>query len=113
MVYKNWMEHLSDNQPVAIRDLINPSTEDNDNVRIYLHQNKIKIPSAYKKGECMYNMINVWNNCNPDARKAGNFWSLKKFLKDEYTQSLSACHAKKCNICMIDENKDYSKYMSI
>ena len=111
MVYKNWTEHLSDTQPVAIRDLIIPSSE--DNARIYLNQNKIKIPSVYKKGACFYNMINVWNNSSPDARNSGNLWSLKKFIKDDFIQSLPLCHAKKCNICALDENKDYPKYMSI
>ena len=33
MVYKNWTEELSDIQPIAIRDLIIPSSE--NNARIY------------------------------------------------------------------------------
>ena len=111
MVYKNWTEQLCDSQPIAIRDLIIPSSE--NNARIYQNQNKIKIPSAYRKGQAFFNMINAWNKSNPDARNAGNHWSLKQILKDEFIQSLPTCHAKKCNICLIDENKDYQKYMSI
>ena len=110
MIYKNKQEPPSDTLPLAIKELIIP--QNHESIRLYQDQNKIKIPRSYKYGHSFYNMITTWNNSNPDARMAGNIWSLKKYLKDDFIQSLPMCRTKECNICKLDENKDYQKYMT-
>ena len=110
MIYKFKQEPLSDTQPLAIRELIIP--QNHESIRLYQEQNKIRIPNSYKYGHSLYNMIRLWNNSNPDARIAGNIWSLKKLLKNDFIQSLPTCHTKDCNICKLDEDKDYQKYMT-
>ena len=37
----------------------------------------IKIPNEYKKGHCMYNLMNNWIKCKDEYKMTGNYWCLK------------------------------------
>ena len=47
------------NQPLAIRELF----EETKGSVTRTNTNTIKIPNEYKKGHCMYNLIDNWNKC--------------------------------------------------
>ena len=107
MVFKNKFDPSHDAQPIAIRELFDLPDTDSD--RLYNDQKKIKIPSQYKKGHCLFNIIKCWNDSK--LKQAGNLFSLKKLIKLEFTKS-PPCPIKNCNICLLDAKKDYKKYMS-
>ena len=110
MVFKNKFDPMSINQPTAIRELF--MTKENNRARLYKNMNKIKIPSYYKKENCLYNIIDNWNSSDPEIKDSGNLWILKKKLKQCYLNSLPICDHINCKTCQLDENKDYEKYMS-
>ena len=97
-------------QPLAVRELINFPDSNID--RIYADKNRIKIPNHYKNGHCFYNILNSWNNCENDYKMAGNLFSLKKMIKDDFTKSHPPCTIKNCHICDLDKGRCYQKYMS-
>ena len=83
-----------------------------NNDRLYENQFKIKIPDIYKKRNCFYSILTHWNNCNTDFKMAGNIFSLKQMIKNEFTQSYKPCSIKNCQICELDEERCYETYMS-
>ena len=100
-------------QPKAIYDLIfNNSNIKHRNTRESNDQNKIRIPHKYRKGNCLYKLINTWNKSNNDYKMAGNDWSLKKMIKSNILDNLEVCAQKNCEICKFDASRDFIKYMS-
>ena len=75
-------------------------------------QNKIRIPHKYRKGNCLYKLIDTWNKSNNDYKMAGNDWSLKKMIKSNILDNLEICAQKNCEICKFDASRDFIKYMS-
>ena len=108
------MEPHSKSQPKSLKELLIPEQKETEteSQRIYQNQNRIKIPNSYKKDDILYKIINCWNNAGSNVRNAGNQWSLKKALKEEFISSLPECNGRNCNICLLDANKDYHQYMS-
>ena len=110
-VYKHKYDPSRNEQPIAIGELLN--SEQHNSSRLYDDLNKIKIPSSYKSDHCFYQIINTWNQMDNDVKMSGNLWSLKRRLKEEQIQSLQQCDINNCNICKLDKNRNYQKYMSI
>ena len=50
MVFKNKYEPSSKDQPSAVKKLLIPEENESVSDQIYQNENKIKIPSSYKKG---------------------------------------------------------------
>ena len=114
LMFKNMREPHSKSQPKSLKELLIPEQKETEieSQRIYQNQNRIKIPNSYKKDDILYKIINCWNNAGSNVRNAGNQWSLKKALKEEFISSLPECNGRNCNICLLDANKDYHQYMS-
>ena len=93
-------------QPLAIRELFAKINES----RTRKNSNMIKIPNEYKKGHCMYNLIDNWNKCKNDYKMAGNYWCLKNMLKEDTLEEIEDCTIKDCTICNFDKERDYEKY---
>ena len=74
---------------------------------------KIRIKSQFRKGQCIFSLLNIWNCANSDLRNAGNLFYLKLMLKNEINKELKECAKNDCFSCKIDANRDYSKYMKI
>ena len=100
----------ANNQPLAIKELLLKETQDSS--RIYDDLYKIKIPSSYKYEHCMYQIINKYNNSNLESKMCGNLWSLKQKIKEDCLKSLRKCEINNCNICLLDNWRNYEKYMS-
>ena len=100
-----------DLQPKAIRKILFQNAEITRNTRLYDDESKIKINHEYKKGQAIYNLINVWNNGRSKFRFAGNIWSLKNMIRDEINNELKPCTTKDCYICQLDHWKKYENYM--
>ena len=83
-----------------------------DSTRVYDDLYKIKIPSSYKYEHCMYQIINKYNNSNLESKMCGNLWSLKQKIKEDCLKSLRKCEINNCNICLLDNWRNYQKYMS-
>ena len=109
LVFKNKLDPSSELQPIAIKKLL--INENQESSRIYGSNNRIKIPSHYKSDHCMYQIIKKFNNANNELKECGNLWSLKRMLKEEFLQSLPKCEINNCNICMLDNRRNYEKYM--
>ena len=110
LVFKYKSDPSANNQPIAIKELLIKKTH--DSTRIYDDLYKIKIPSSYKYEHCMYQIINNYNNSNLEAKMCGNLWSLKRKIKEDCLQSLRKCEINNCNICLLDNWRNYEKYMS-
>ena len=93
-------------QPLAIRELFAKINES----RTRKNSNMIKIPNEYKKGHCMYNLIDNWNKCKNDYKMAGNYWCLKNMIKEDTLEEIEDCTLKDCIICNFDKERDYEKY---
>ena len=93
-------------QPLAIRELFAKISES----RTRQNSNMIKIPNEYKKGHCMYNLIDNWNKCKNDYKLAGNYWCLKNMIKENTLEEIEDCNIKDCMICSFDKARDYEKY---
>ena len=93
-------------QPLAIRELFAKISES----RTRQNSNMIKIPNEYKKGHCMYNLIDNWNKCKNDYKLAGNHWCLKNMIKEDTLEEIEDCNIKDCMICSFDKARDYEKY---
>ena len=93
-------------QPLAIRELFTKINES----RTRQNSNMIKIPNEYKKGHCMYNLIDNWNKCKNDYKMAGNHWCLKNMIKEDTLEMIEDCTTKDCTICAFDKYRDYEKY---
>ena len=100
-----------DLQPKAIRKILFQNAEITRNTRLYDDESKIKINHEYKKGQAIYNLINVWNNGRSKFRFAGNMWSLKNMIRDEINNELKPCTTKDCYICQLDHWRKYEYYM--
>ena len=113
-VFKNLSETSASSQPVAIRDIL---IHNNDCTQIRTRFDddvtKIRIKSQFRKGQCMFSLLNTWNCANSDLRNAGNLFSLKLMLKNEINKELKECAKNDCFSCKIDVNRDPSKYMKI
>ena len=109
LVFKNKLDPSSELQPIAIKKLL--INENQESSRIYGSNNRIKIPSHYKSDHCMYQIIKKFNNANNELKECGNLWSLKRMLKEEFLQSLPKCEINNCNICMLDNRRNYERYM--
>ena len=60
-------------QPKAIYDLIfNNTNIKHRNTRASNDQNKIRIPHKYRKGNCLFKLIDTWNKANNNYKMAGN-----------------------------------------
>ena len=109
-VYKYMSELDKYDQPLAIRKII-LNTPKNERTRIHDDKSRIKLKNNYKAGQCIYNLINTWNQTNKQNRMAGNFWILKKMIKEEALNEIKKCTVKKCYICNIDKHVNYDTCM--
>ena len=111
-VYKNKLELLQSLQPKAIKDLINPNVPIVKATRAARDFTKIKINKDYKKGQCIYNLLDIWNKADINHKNAGNLWWLRRQQKIDFIDSIETCMVKNCKTCEIDENRNYEKYMN-
>ena len=109
-VYKYMSELDKYDQPMAIRKII-LNTPKNERTRIHDDKSRIKMKSNFKAGQCIFNLINAWNQTNKQNRMAGNFWILKKMIKEEALRKIKKCTVKKCYICNIDKHVSYETSM--
>lgn len=107
--YKN--EIYTDLQPLAIKKII-LKTDTSRNTRSKNDKDlKIHIKNVHKTGQCIFNLFSTWNNTKSDLRMAGNLFSLKKMIKEKFTDTKTQCEVNNCYICNIDKNRNYEKYM--
>ena len=114
-VFKNFSETSADLQPAAIRDILFNDNNKQTQIRTRFDDDitKIRIKSQIKKGQCIFSIIEKWNNANPDLRNAGNLFSLKRLLTYELETKMKECTKDNCFSCKNDVNKDYLKYMKV
>ena len=74
---------------------------------------KIRIKSQIKNEQCIFSIIEKWNNANPDLRNAGNLFSLKRLLTYDLETKMKDCTKNNCFSCKTDVNKDYLKYIKV
>ena len=108
-IFKNTNELTRHQQPEAIKEIIFKSQK--TRTRLSNDPNKIRIPNEYKKDHCFYNMIDTWNKSKNEYKMAGNLWSLKTMLKNDYANDIELCKMENCETCKIDQKRDYSRYM--
>ena len=111
-VYKNKSELIQSLQPKAIRDLIDTNETTVRTTRAAQDFTKIKIKHEYKKGQCVYNLLDTWNKADTIHKNAGNLWWLRRQQKIDFVDSIETCTVKNCKTCEIDANRNYEKYMS-
>ena len=62
--------------------------------------NNIKIPSAYKKGDLFYEIINTWNNLPSDIKETPeSLPNSKKKILNYINSNYSICTKKNCESC--------------
>ena len=75
---------------------------------------KVMIYKDYKKGQCIYNLLDAWNKSDRNLRMAGNMYSLNKMLKEKISGEIMPCNnAKDCFSCSLDRNRNYENYMKM
>ena len=55
----------------------------------------------------MYNLCKIWNGAN---KCNGNYYSLKKELKETALKNLKICEVKQCHQCLIDSGISYEQH---
>ena len=93
------------------RSRINSSWINHRNTRQTTDPHRIRIPHKYKKGNCLFNLIDTWNKSSNDHKIAGNEWSLKNMIKSDILEKLPVCKQKNCEICKSDAKRDLTRYM--
>ena len=64
--------------------------------------NNIRIPSIYKKGDLMYELLNTWNNLPEDIKTAPNkSFKSKTMISDFIKTKYEKCQLKKCESCRV------------
>jgi hypothetical protein len=98
-------------QPKAIETLFFKQKTIHRNLRSYDDESKIKINDQYRKGQCLFNLLDTWNKTDFSTKSAGNVWSLKLMLKEKLSNDVRTCHKKKCFACALDSKRNYESYM--
>ena len=111
-IYKFKNELCCSQQPMAIKEIILKKNTSRRNDSRVPETNKIVIPHEYKKGSCLFNLMEKWNKTKESYRMSGNPWILKHTLNEDALHEIEDCTLKKCIICSSDESRDYDKYMS-
>ena len=111
-IYKFKNELCCSQQPMAIREIILKKNTSRRNDSRVPETNKIVIPHEYKKGSCLFNLMEKWNKSKESYRMSGNPWILKRTMNEDALHEIEDCTLKKCIICSSDESRDYNKYMS-
>ena len=110
-VFMHISDTTKDQQPKAIHNILFQKTAITRYTRLYDDESKIKINHEYRKGQAIYNLLDTWNNAKSDLRMAGNLFSLKKMIRNEFIHKIKPCLNKNCYICQLDKWKNYEKYM--
>ena len=110
-VFMHISDTTKDQQPKAIHNILFQKTAITRYTRLYDDESKIKINHEYRKGQAIYNLLDTWNNAKSDLRMAGNLFSLKKMIRNEFIHIIKPCLNKNCYICQLDKWKNYEKYM--
>ena len=64
--------------------------------------NNLRIPSIYKKGDLMYELLNSWNNLPESIKTAPNkSFKSKKMISDFIKTKYEICQLKKCESCKV------------
>ena len=84
---------------------------DKRGIRAYDDESKIKIHHDYTKGNCIFNILDAWNQNDKNIRMAGNTYSLKKMLDEKQEEEVTKCEIKNCFSCKIDAGRNYESYM--
>ena len=64
--------------------------------------NNLKIPSAYKKGDLFYEIINCWNNLPPNVKEIPDkYFKSKKNILNYINSEYVICKLKNCEACAI------------
>ena len=111
-IYKFKNELSCSQQPMAIREIILKTNTSRRNDSRVPETNKIVIPQEYKKGSCLFNLMEKWNKSKETYRMSGNPWILKNIMNEDALDEIEDCTLKKCVICASDESRDYDKYKS-
>ena len=111
-IYKFKNELSCSQQPIAIREIIlKKNTSRRNDLRVP-DTNMMVIPQEYKKGSCLFNLMDKWNKSKESYRMSGNPWILKNIMNEDALNEIEDCALKKCVICKSDEARDYDKYKS-
>ena len=99
-------------QPKIFKDIIG-NFETNTNLRSS-HQQKIRIPTQFKKGNVFYNILKSWNDSEPELKNCENELKLKALFKElqKEKQKTKKCTTKRCYMCLKDKHRDFSSYMN-
>ena len=104
--------NIKEKQPPAIKEILFKEEKGLRSTRLYDDESKIKIYKDYRKGQCIYNLLDAWNNTDLDLRMAGNLFSLNRMIKDKCNNEIITCNDKKnCYTCKIDCYRNYQIYM--
>ena len=98
------MNDTNDELPREIGKLLFEGSSNTHNLRYYDSRSNIKISDKFQKGNCMYNIIQAWNQADSSLKSAGNLWSLKKLLKEKTSNGEKICQKRNCQICNLDAN---------
>ena len=103
---------MKEKQPPAIKEILFKEKKGLRSTRLYDDESKIKIYKDYRKGQCIYNLLDAWNNTDQDLRMAGNLFSLNRMIKDKCNNEIITCNDKKnCYTRKIDYYRNYQIYM--
>ena len=107
-IFQNKTEFLRNKQPAAIRELIDDSPVIRE-TRWSKDPMLIKLKKEYKKGNCIYNIINEWNNGNDKYKMAGNLWILKIWINESTLENIEECKTPNCKTCELSTSTNNNK----
>ena len=104
-------KYQKEEAPDAFYDLIGNFISPEDSRKKQKHS--IKIPSAFKPGQALYQISHAWNNCNPTLREPSmSIQAAKNKISEAIRKRLDAknCPNKNCYMCNRDQHIDFEKY---
>ena len=106
-----YINDINKEHPRAIERILFKGNLDKRGIRAYDDESKIKIHHDFKKGNCIFNILDAWNQNDKNIRMAGNTYSLKKMLDEKIEEEATKCEIKNCFSCKIDAGRNYESYM--
>ena len=86
-IFRYISANSKDEQPPAIKEILFKQDRALRSTRLYDDESKVKIFKEYRKGQCIYNLLDAWNKADEDLRMAGNLFSLNRMIKEKNQKS--------------------------
>ena len=94
-IFRYISTNSKDKQPPAIKEILFKKEKALRSTRLYDDESKVKIHKDYRKGQCIFNLLDAWNNDDQDLRMAGNLFSLNRMIKEKRKNQIMPCNNKK------------------